>query len=99
MFVPCFCNKGKIKVTMNQTEKKSAIYKELREYHGAINEVVDKTQYSRYYVSRVLSQKEGFDNEKIWEVAAEVLLEKRKGEHASKGRFDALYKEVFSIAL
>jgi hypothetical protein len=84
---------------MNVTEKKAAIYKELREYHGAINEVAERTEYSRYYVSRVLSQKEGLDNEKIWEAAAEVLLEKRKGEKEAIGRFDTLYREVFSIAL
>lgn len=88
------------------TDKKKALYLELRTFWGAINEIVERTKsearpegYSRYYVSRVLAQKEGFDNDEIWMVAAQVLLDLKKSKAKSQNTFLGTVQEAFQIAL
>lgn len=82
---------------MEQTEMRKEIFQQLKNFWGSINEVAARAGMTREYVGKVLAQKPGYENDRVWEAAAEVLLEKKKGKKASQERVSMLHRAASSI--
>lgn len=81
------------------TNKKAAIYKEVRMFWGAMQVIADRVGCHRNTVSRTLRQMEGFDREDIWEEAARYVLEKKQDKVTRRSNFEKLADAAQAIIL
>lgn len=84
---------------MEQTEMRKEIFQQLKNFYGSLNEVASRAGMTREYVGKVLAQKPGFENDRVWEAAAEVLLEKKKAKKASQEKVSMLHMAASSILI
>lgn len=80
--------KGQKELTLGESRK--LIYEALKKRHGSFKKIEERTGFHRTYVSSVLRQEEGYNNNKIWKTAIELLEEYRNKE----SEIDQLVKET-----